>query len=48
MSVSQLKGYLNYDVWHWVVGYLVDDLRIYREFPLYPDVREHVKIELFC
>ncbi len=34
----QMTGYLNYDVWHWVVGYLVDDLRINREFPQDPDV----------
>ena len=34
-----MMGYLNYDLWHWIVGYLVDDLRIYREFPQYPDVR---------
>jgi hypothetical protein len=25
-------------VWHWIVGYLVDDMRIVREFPKYPDV----------
>ena len=29
---------MNYDVWNWTVGYLVDDLRIDKEFPLYPDV----------
>ena len=34
----QTRGYLNYDVWHWIVGYLVDDMRITKEFPLDPDV----------
>ena len=34
----QMKGYVNYDVWHWIVGHLVDDLRISRDFPLRPDV----------
>ena len=33
-----MMGYLNYDVWHWIVGYLVDDMRIRKDFPLYPDV----------
>lgn len=34
----QMTGFLNYDVWNWIVGYLVDDMRIVREFPLHPDV----------
>ncbi len=35
-------GYLNCDVWHWIVGYLVDDLRINRDFPLKPNVSGYV------
>lgn len=36
--ILQMEGFVNYDVWHWIVGYLVDDLRINRDFPLYPNV----------
>ena len=35
-------GFLNYDVWNWIVGYLVDDMRIVREFPSYPDVSNDI------
>ena len=38
VHVLQMTGFLNYDVWNWIVGYLVDDMRIVREFPLHPDV----------
>ncbi len=35
----QMVGKLNYDVWKFATGYLVDDLRIKRDFPNNPDVR---------
>lgn len=35
-----MVGFLNFDVWHWFVGYLVDDMRIKRDFPNNPDVRK--------
>ena len=34
-----MTGKVNYDVWHWIVGYTVDDMRIKRSFPNHPDVR---------
>ena len=34
------KGHLNYDVWRWVVGFMVNDLRIKREFPNKPTVSD--------
>ena len=33
-------GKLNYDVWKEVVGYLVDDLRVKRDFPTNPEVKQ--------
>lgn len=47
LFLTKLKGYLNCDMWHWVVGYLVDDLRIFREFPLYPDVSRMHTLSVF-
>jgi hypothetical protein len=35
-----MVGFLNFDVWHWFVGYLVDDMRIKRDFPNNPDVSD--------
>ena len=35
----QSAGYLNYDVWRQMPGYLVDDMRVRRSFPNHPDVR---------
>ena len=35
----QMIGHLNYDVWKWIVGYTVDDMRFKRSFPNFPDVR---------
>ena len=29
---------LNYDIWRWIVGYTVDDMRIDKSYPNYPDV----------
>eukprot|EP00731_Ephydatia_muelleri_P026583 Em0018g683a len=42
------KGGLNLDVWMWPVGFLVDDLRIKRDFPHKPSIRtfiESLKVE---
>ena len=36
--LSQMVGHLNYDVWNWIVGYTVDDMRFKRSFPNFPDV----------
>lgn len=36
------KGGLNLDVWMWPVGFLVDDLRIKRDFPHKPSVSHAV------
>ena len=33
-----MTGMLNYDVWRWIVGYTVDDMRIDKSFPNFPDV----------
>ena len=38
LTFMQMIGSLNYDVWWWFVGYLVDDMRIKRDFPNNPDV----------
>ena len=35
----QMIGVLNYDIWRNPTGYLVDDLRIKRDFPSNPEVR---------
>ena len=32
-------GEVNYDVWRWMSGYLVDDMRLWWNFPKYPEVR---------
>ena len=37
-----MVGHLNYDVWRHPVGYLVDDLRIKRDFPCQPEVRQRI------
>ena len=34
----QSVGYLNYDVWKQMPGFVVDDMRIRRSFPNHPDV----------
>ena len=34
----QSVGYLNYDVWRQMPGFVVDDMRIRRSFPNHPDV----------
>lgn len=39
---SGTKGELNLDVWRWPVGFLVDDLRIKRDFPHKPSVSRTV------
>ena len=31
-------GMLNYDVWMWIAGYTVDDMRIDKSYPNFPDV----------
>ena len=36
--ILQMTGKVNYDVWHWIIGYTVDDMRIKRSFPNHPDV----------
>lgn len=35
-------GQLNYDIWRHPVGYLVDELRIKRDFPSHPEVRRAI------
>lgn len=34
----QMVGMLNFDIWLWITGFLVDDLRISRDFHHFPDV----------
>ena len=34
----QMVGMLNYDVWRSIVGYTVDDMRIVKSYPNFPDV----------
>ena len=34
----QMRGKLNYDLWRWIVGYTVDDMRIDHSYPNHPDV----------
>ena len=34
----QMVGMLNYDVWRSIVGYTVDDMRIVKSYPKFPDV----------
>jgi len=36
-----MKGSVNYDIWWNVVGYYVDDVRIYKYFPRQPEVSSH-------
>ena len=37
-----MVGQLNYDVWRGIIGFLVDDMRIKRDFPNTPDVSTSV------
>jgi hypothetical protein len=39
---SDMIGHLNYDIWRHPVGYLVDDLRIKRDFPSRPEARKTI------
>ena len=34
----QMIGMLNYDVWRWIAGYTVDDMRLDKSYPNFPDV----------
>ncbi|KAL5467149.1 hypothetical protein EMCRGX_G031341 [Ephydatia muelleri] len=36
---NHTAGHLNYDIWRWTVGFMVDDLRIKRDFPHNPTFR---------
>lgn len=36
---SEMINRLNYDIWRWTVGYTVDDMRIDKTYPNYPDER---------
>ena len=38
----QMVGQLNYDVWRGIIGFVVDDMRIKRDFPNKPDVSTSV------
>ena len=38
----QMIGQLNYDVWRGIIGFLVDDMRIKRDFPNKPVVSTSV------
>ena len=33
-------GQVNYDVWRWMSGYLVDDMRLWWDFPNHPEVHK--------
>ena len=37
-----MMGRLNFDIWRQPAGYLVDDLRIRRDFPSHPEVRRSI------
>ena len=37
-----MVGQLNYDVWRGIVGFVVDDMRIKRDFPNKPDVSIYI------
>eukprot|EP00731_Ephydatia_muelleri_P026574 Em0018g674a len=43
LSGSSITGHLNYDVWKLAVGFLVDDLRLKRDFPHKPTTRSTVQ-----
>ena len=37
-----MVGHLNFDIWRHPVGYLMDDLRIKRAFPSWPETRQTI------
>ena len=43
-----MAGHLNYDVWQWIVGFNVDDLRIHPTFPNAPDVSIRIVCVCVC
>lgn len=45
--VPETVGRANYDVWRWIVGFMVNDLRIKKEFPNNPTVSYLEHIYLF-
>jgi len=41
---QDMIGHLNYDVWKWIVGYTIDDMRFKRSFPNFPDERKMISV----